>query len=98
MHRRPGTSYYDRHLPGAGLLIWKIDPASPGQWRPGSEGKARKLVDLVCADGLYEDAGYGIGVVPDPFSGRDNLDFWAHDAHYRAAHGGNLGDGADWHR
>ena len=32
-----------------------------------------KIVDLVCADGLFADAG---GRTPDPHFGRDNLDFW----------------------
>ena len=41
-----------------------------------------KLVDLVCADGLFADAGHPAGRVLDPRLGGDNLDFWAHDADY----------------
>ena len=88
VHRRPNTSYYERHLPGAGLLIWRINT-----WQRYNE--IDKAVDLVCADGLYRDGGYGIGLQPEPDFGEDNLDFWAHDAEYSAAHGGNLGDATD---
>ena len=83
-------SYYERNLPGEGLLIWRINPA-----RNGNNVESNKQVDLVCADGLFRDAGFPLGRKPSPFSGRDNLDFWAHDEGYRTDFGGNLGDATD---
>ena len=83
-------SYYERNLPGEGLLIWRINPN-----RYSNNMEAIKLVDLVCADGLFGDAGFPLGRKPSPFSGRDNLDFWAHDERYRTDFGGNLGDATD---
>ena len=83
-------SYYERNLPAEGLLIWRINPN-----RNGNNMEAIKQVDLVCADGLFRDAGFPLGRTPAPFSGRDNLDFWAHDERYRADFGGNLGDATD---
>jgi len=56
--------------------------------------ETRKLVDLVSADGTFADAGFPLGQVKDDRRG-DNLDFWAHDAAYAAAHAGNLGDATD---
>ena len=88
--------YYNRHLPADGLLIWRIRPyvhITHGQGHNDQE--EAKVVDLVCADGLYRDRGYPQGGVPDPYRGRDNLDFWAHDAEYRQVHAGNLGDATD---
>ena len=83
-------SYYERNLPGEGLLIWRINPANYS-----NNLEAIKRVDLVCADGLFRDAGFPLGRTPAPFSGRDNLDFWAHDERYRTDFGGNLGDATD---
>ncbi len=83
-------SYYERNLPGEGLLIWRINPT-----RNGNNMEAIKQVDLVCADGLFSDAGFPLGRESSPFSGRDNLDFWAHDVRYRTDFGGNLGDATD---
>ena len=83
-------SYYERNLPGEGLLIWRINPN-----RNGNDVEINKQVDLVCADGLFGDAGFPLGRQPSPFSGRDNLDFWAHDERYRTDFGGNLGDATD---
>ena len=83
-------SYYERNLPGEGLLIWRVNPT-----RYSNNEEAVKLVDLVCADGLFRDAGFPLGRKPAPFSGRDNLDFWAHDVRYRTDFGGNLGDATD---
>ena len=83
-------SYYERNLPGEGLLIWRVNPT-----RSGNNLEAIKQVDLVCADGLFGDAGFPLGRQPAPFNGRDNLDFWAHDARYRTDFGGNLGDATD---
>ena len=83
-------SYYERNLPGEGLLIWRINPT-----RHGNNLETNKQVDLICADGLFGDAGFPLGHKPAPFSGRDNLDFWAHDERYRTDFGGNLGDATD---
>ena len=83
-------SYYERNLPGEGLLIWRVNPN-----RNGNNAETNKQVDLVCADGLFGDAGFPLGRQPSPFSGRDNLDFWAHDERYRTDFGGNLGDATD---
>lgn len=88
-NRQSATSYYDRHLPRDGLLIWHI------QSRTGNSDERNKRVDLVCADGLYVDRGYPDGAVAAPDSGWDNLDFWAHDETYRSVHTGNLGDATD---
>ena len=83
-------SYYERNLPGEGLLIWRINPS-----RYSNNMEAIKRVDLVCADGLFSDAGFPLGREVAPFNGRDNLDFWAHDERYRTDFGGNLGDATD---
>jgi len=88
--RRRGTSHYERNLPGEGLLIWHVKPTLNG-----NDEEMDKLLDLVCADGQYADAGFPLGERKSPFSGRDNLDFWAGDEAYRAARGGNLGDATD---
>ncbi len=84
-NRDRSVSYYDRNIPGSGLLIWHIT---------GSSHLCRNI-DLECADGRYRDAGYPLGKEPDPVNGEDNLDFWAHDEMYRTAHGGNTGDSTD---
>ena len=72
---------YDEALPGeGGLLIWQVQPGKSLNYN-----EEDKLVDLVCADGLY------------PKSGRqgDNLDFWAHNAAYTKKNAGNEGDETD---
>ena len=89
-NRQSTQSHYDRHIPQDGLLIWHIQPSQMRNW-----DERNKMVDLVCADGLYLDRGYPDGIVPAPDSGRDNLDFWAHDEAYRGDHTGNLGDASD---
>ena len=89
--RLRSAHYYDRHLPGEGLLIWHIRSC----FRDNSDEK-KQLVDLICADGLYQDAGFPLGRIAAPRDGGDNLDFWAHDDEtYLAAHQGNEGDGTD---
>ncbi len=88
--RRRDSSYYDRNAPGDGLLIWRINESVAG-----NSDESAKRVDLVCADGLYADAGAPLGALADPVNGADNLDFWAHDDLYRQAHAGNLGDAGD---
>ena len=87
-YRRRGGNYYDRNIPGEGLLIWRV------HWCR-QQGTGRWLVSLECADGRWADAGYPLGTVPAPRQGGTNLDFWAHDQAYRTAHGGNLGDATD---
>jgi M6 family metalloprotease-like protein len=84
------SSYYRRNIPGEGLLVWHIRPQSGGN---GDETK--KGLDLICADGLYADSGFPRGRLPDGRFGRDNLDYWAHDAAYAEANGGNRGDATD---
>ena len=89
-HRTRSGTYYNRHLPAEGLLIWHVRPRNEN-----NSLEENKLVDLICADGLYQDAGYPQGQHADPFTGADNLDFWAHDESYRQAHEGNKGDATD---
>lgn len=89
-HRRRDGSYYERDLPAEGLLIWHVRDKVAH-----NDSERAKVVDLVCADGLYADAGFPLGQEDDPDQGRDNLDFWAHDVVYRQARGGNLGDAGD---
>ncbi|MSR83553.1 MAG: T9SS type A sorting domain-containing protein [Candidatus Latescibacteria bacterium] len=72
--------YYDRKMPGEGVLIWH---------------HSLDRLELVCADGRWQDAGYPLGRVAEGRGGGDNLDFWAHDQGYCQAHAGNLGDGTD---
>ncbi|NKB67193.1 MAG: T9SS type A sorting domain-containing protein [Candidatus Latescibacteria bacterium] len=88
--RSPDSGFYDRAMPGDGVLVWHIHP----QLRQNRD-EENKAVDLVCADGLFADAGYPLGVRPNAERGRDNLDFWAHDGGYAKKHGGNLGDATD---
>ncbi|NKB71410.1 MAG: T9SS type A sorting domain-containing protein [Candidatus Latescibacteria bacterium] len=92
---RGGGTHYHRRDPGRGLLVWHVKPVPLTGFGNGLEED--KLVDLVCADGLYQDAGYDSGQRPDPGAGRDNLDFWAPDRYknYRQAHRGNSGDPTD---
>lgn len=92
-HRRPGSNHYERNLPGSGLLIWRIDETALPR---ANSAEHAKLVDLVCADGLFDDAGAPQGLQQDPDAGSDNLDFWAHDPLYTIEHAGNLGDEGDF--
>ena len=84
------STHYHRHLPGEGVLVWQVQPQLVGN---GEED--RKVLDLICADGLYKDAGYPLGQQEDGRFGADNLDFWAHDSAYAQAHAGNQGDATD---
>lgn len=88
--RTRNAGSYDAGLPGEGMLVWRVRPRAHSNL-----SEEHKVVDLVCADGLYRDAGFPAGQQADARHGRDNLDFWAHDADYRQAHGGNLGDATD---
>lgn len=78
-------TFYNRNIPGEGLLVWHIR----SEQAPGGR------VDLICADGLYLDAGYPLGQLEDRRGGSDNLDFWAHESAYAQVHEGNLGDATD---
>ncbi len=89
-YRDPAANYYNRNQPGAGLLVWHVRPEADN-----NNYEELKKVDLICADGLYLDAGYPQGQQAAPEQGRDNLDFWAHDADYRDGHRGNSGDATD---
>ena len=84
-YRAQSAQHYNRNHPADGLLIWHIRPSFENNLLEES-----KTVDLICADGLYTDAG-----AADPFNGFDQLDFWAHDADYTQAHNGNMGDASD---
>jgi hypothetical protein len=87
---RRRTAYYDRHVPGEGVLLWHVTP-SVG---PGDVANSSR-VDVECADDRWQDAGYPLGQAAGSNDGGDNLDFWAHDDAYAQAHGGNLGDSTD---
>ncbi|MDA0334571.1 MAG: right-handed parallel beta-helix repeat-containing protein [bacterium] len=87
-NRQATDSFYNRNIPGGGLLVWHVDE------RADNDAEHHKQVDLVCADGLFRDIGFP-GKQPDPIGGGDNLDFWARDAAYAALHNGNEGDGTD---
>ncbi len=89
-YRDREAHYYNRGQPASGLLVWHV------RSRVGdNDREQQKHVDLLCADGLYGDAGFPLGSERAPFSGRDNLDFWAHDESYSRVYGGNLGDATD---
>jgi M6 family metalloprotease-like protein len=90
VERRDRESYYDRNVPGEGALIWHVR----SEVTDNGDEKA-KAVDLVCADGLFADAGYPAGRSIDPLYGGDNLDFWSHDQKYAETHHGNRGDATD---
>ena len=85
-NRRNDSLYYDRFIPQNGMLIWHIQEGE------SNANELKKLCDLECADGRYLDAGYPLGKRDKPFTGGDNLDFWAHDLNYTILHEGNLGD------
>jgi len=91
-YRTPQFRYYERDLPGPGILIWRIDENNRST---ANDNERAKLVDLVSADGLFADAGFPIGERPQSTTGRDNLDYWAHDVDYVRDHAGNLGDATD---
>lgn len=93
---RSRANYYDRNVPAEGMLVWHVRPfASVPGGEPVNSIESQKVVDLVCADGLYTDRGFPLGAAPAPRAGRDNLDFWSHDATYRERNRGNWGDSTD---
>ena len=87
---RTRSSFYDRGIPAEGLLVWHV-MSNP----TGEVTGAHWLVDLECADGRWQEAGFPLGRTPDPVHGGDNLDFWAHDRDWTRSHAGNLGDATD---
>ena len=88
-NRQSDGSYYNRNIPGSGLLLWHVDE------RSDNDEETHKQLDLVCADGSFSEGGFpGVGEA-DPASGGDNLDFWASDAAYASDHNGNRGDATD---
>ena len=87
-NRQRSGGYYDRNIPGEGLLLWHVEE------RSDNDEERHKQVDLVCADGLFSDIGFP-GGVPDPVHGRDNLDYRSRDTAYNDAHNGNEGDATD---
>ena len=87
-NRQADGSYYNREIPAGGLLVWHVD-----EWADNDEER-HKQVDLVCADGLYADAGFP-AAQPDPVFGGDNLDFRSRDSAYNQEHNGNQGDATD---
>lgn len=89
-HRSRQSSHYERNLPAEGLLIWEVDELALG-----NNNEEGKRVDLVCADGLFLDAGYPEGKEKGYHVGRDNLDFWSRDEEYNTRFGGNSGDATD---
>jgi M6 family metalloprotease-like protein len=89
-YRSRDSHYYSRQLPAEGLLIWHVRGTGIN-----NDNESHKLVDLICADGLFEDGGYGTGSIPSPRLGYDNLDFWAKSESYRTAFAGNEGDATD---
>jgi M6 family metalloprotease-like protein len=89
-YRDTRAHYYNRGQPASGLLIWHV------RTQVGDNDREElKHLDLVCADGLYRDAGFPIGASADPYKGRDNLDFWSHDGDINRLYSGNLGDATD---
>ncbi len=84
-NRQRSSAHYDRNMPAEGLLIWHFDPRRRGAQR----------VDLECADGKWRSSGFPKGTEANPETGKDNLDFWAHDERYTRDHAGNLGDDTD---
>ena len=89
-NRQPSGSYYDRNIPAGGLLVWHVD------MRADNDEERHKQVDLVCADGLYQDRGFPANQNQvDPVDGGDNLDYWSREDIYAAATNGNKGDATD---
>lgn len=89
--RQRRGQYYERSLPGEGVMIWHVRPQVSH-----NKDERHKYVDVVCADGRYGDRGFPLGQQVDGDDGGDNLDFWVRrDPAWNVAHAGNLGDGTD---
>ena len=93
--------YYDDSAPASGLAIWHIDdglPISGSNLRNDlkNSNEEHKRVDLECADGLYDNGGFGTpGNSKNSVSGGDNLDYRSSDTTYTKNNRGNLGDATD---
>ncbi len=83
LENRHRSSYYDRKIPANGLLVWHI------------VDREELMIDLECADGRWQEAGFPLGQIADAINGGDNLDFWAHDSDYSDRKLGNFGDATD---
>ena len=90
LEHRSRAGFYNRNLPAEGLLMWHVRAGVAN-----NNNEHRKAVDLICADGLFGDAGYPQGIDDSSISGSDNLDYWAHDRTYTANRKGNDGDRTD---
>ncbi|MFC1511804.1 T9SS type A sorting domain-containing protein [Candidatus Latescibacterota bacterium] len=88
-YRRNDNLYCERNNPANGMLIWHVNELG------NNDNEQNKYVDLECPDGRFLDAGYPLGIEPNPLEGGDNLDFWAHNQEYADARAGNLGDATD---
>jgi M6 family metalloprotease-like protein len=89
--RNDNGNPYDQQMPTGGLFIWHVL-----DWSTISNAREEmKRCDLESPDGLYEDAGYPLGLVKNPDGGRDNLDFWSKASWYVNLHAGNTGDATD---
>ena len=61
-----------------------------------NSNEKHKRVDLECADGLYDNGGFGTaGNAKNSISGGDNLDYLSADTTYTKNYNGNLGDATD---
>ena len=96
------VGYYDDSAPASGLAIWHIDddglPISGSglRYEGVNKDEEHKGVDLECADGLYDNGGFGApGNTPNSISGGDNLDYASTDATDMGNNKGNLGDATD---
>ena len=88
--------------PASGLAIWHIDDGLPIsgsrelRFDTNNNNEKHKRVDLECADGLYDNGGFGTpGNSKNSISGGDNLDHLSTDSTYTADNNGNLGDATD---
>ena len=96
------VGYYDDLAPTSGLAIWHIDDdglpiAGSGlRYKGVNDNEKHKGVDLECADGLYDQGGFGTpGNSENSISGGDNLDYVSADTTDTKNNNGNLGDATD---
>ena len=93
-------SYYDDSAPASGLAIWHIDDGLPFvndelRFDQRNNNEKHKRVDLECADGLYDNGGFGTsGNSENSISGGDNLDYLLVETIY-TNNNGNMGDATD---
>ncbi|HUU82232.1 MAG TPA: PKD domain-containing protein [Phycisphaerae bacterium] len=87
----PGAGFFDRFMPGQGLLILHTDVVGNDEGVPPQQGDPFTW-NIIQADGLYQlDAGINGGDAGDPFPGNTGTTVWSYDtfpwAHSRW-HGG----------